>query len=513
MLDIKNLTHGFEDRVLYSNVNIKINKDNKIGLVGANGAGKTTLINIITGKLIPDEGEAVWEKGCSWGYLDQYINIDDSLTIKQYLESAFANLKQKEAEFEKVNEKLALASGEELENLISKSASLFEYLDSHNYYAIDSMIDRVASGLGVSALGLNRQISSLSGGQKAKVILCKLLLAEPDVLILDEPTNHLDTAHIEWLKNYLTDFRGSFLIVSHDTVFLDAVCNTIWNVENKSIVRYNGNYSAFLKQFAEKEMVLDRTIKKQEQKIEKLQDFIERNKVRTATAKQAQSRMKQLEKIDVIERGETPIEPKYKFLYSQLSAQVVIRAEKLSIGYNFPLVKGINFEVRNGEKWRITGFNGVGKTTLLKTLLGEIAPLSGKVTRHHLLNIGYFAQDIAWDMPQNTPLEEMRSEFPKLEDKQLRASLAKAGVSSKHQMQPLCRLSGGEQSKVKLAKFMLQQFNMIVLDEPTNHLDPLSKKSLAKAINNYPGALIFVSHEEDFASEIECKELNLAKLK
>ncbi len=513
MLEIKNLTHGFEDRVLYKNVNIKINKGNKIGLVGENGAGKTTLINILTGKIIPDDGDVIWEKNYKLGYLDQYVKIDNSFTIREYLQTAFSDLSEKEREYEFINEKIATAPAEKVEELINKSAAIFEYLDEHNYYAIDSTIDKVASGLGLTALGLERQIASLSGGQKAKVILCKLLLENPDILILDEPTNHLDTNHIEWLKTFLNEFKGSFLIVSHDTVFLDSICNTIWSVENKSIVRYTGNYTSFLKQQAEKNLVLERSIKKQEQQIEKLEDFIARNSARAATAKQAQSRVKQLNKIEIIERGEEQIEPNYKFLYSPLSAQTVMKAENLSIGYNYPLIKGINLEIRNGEKWRISGFNGLGKTTLLKTLLGEINPLSGKVTKHHLLKIGYFAQEIAWDCPHYTPIEELRNEFPKLDDKQLRSSLAKAGVSTKHQMQPLVRLSGGEQSKVKLAKFMLEQFNMIVLDEPTNHLDPLSKKALAKAINSFRGPLIFVSHEEDFVKEIECKELNLADLK
>ena len=513
MLNIKNLTHGFEDRTLYKNVSIKINKGNKIGLVGANGTGKTTLINILAGKIICDEGSIEWEKNYNIGYLDQHIEIDTNLTIRKYLESAFLELKKLEAEYNAINAKFATAGDSEFEELARRSASLFEYLDSRNYYAIDSTINKVALGLGVTPLGMETKIGKLSGGQRAKVILCKLLLENPDILILDEPTNHLDTAHIEWLKEYLKSFDGSFLIVSHDTVFLDAVCNTIWSVENKSIVRYNGNYTDFLRQQAEKNLVLERTIKKQEQKIEKLEDFIARNSARTATAKQAQSRAKQLEKMEIIERGEQVIEPKYKFLYMPLSAHTVLKAENLSIGYNFPLISGINWEIHNGEKWRITGFNGIGKTTLLKTLLGEIGAIKGKVTKHHLLKIGYFEQEIAWGMPHLTPIEEMRNEFPKLEDKQLRSSLAKAGLSTKHQMQPLCRLSGGEQSKVKLAKFMLEQYNLVVLDEPTNHLDPLCKKALAKAINEYRGTLIFVSHEEDFAQSIDYKTLDLSKLK
>lgn len=512
MLIIENLSHGFQDRELYKNINIKINKGNKIGLVGVNGSGKTTLINILTGQIICDSGTLKWEGNYRVGWLDQYAKIDENLTIYEYLESAFAEIREKEREYNAINERFATADPSEFDILMKQANDLFEYLDSHNYYSIDSTIKKVASGLGVTDLGLDTQIKHLSGGQRTKVILCKLLLEAPDLLILDEPTNHLDTAHIEWLKDYLNNLDGTFLIVSHDTTFLDAVCNTIWSVERCNIVRYTGNYSSYVRQRAEKEKTTERAIRKQEQQIEKLKDFIARNSARTATARQAQSRQKQLDKLEPIAKNEVPPVPKYRFLYTPLAGDVVLKTYNLAIGYDRPLLNNINLIIRNGEKWRISGFNGIGKTTLLKTLLGEIPALGGKITLHPFVKIGYFAQDIKWDDPTRTPIGELCEEYPSVEVKELRSSLAKAGLAGKYQIRALETLSGGEQSKVKLSKFMLQSFNFIILDEPTNHLDPISKKALAKAINDFKGTVIFVSHEEDFVAQISCKTYDLGKI-
>ncbi len=511
MLEIKDLSHGFGDRELYKNVNIRINKGEKIGLVGTNGSGKSTLINILNGNLISDKGSLVWEKKHKVGYLDQYAKIDPSLTIYEYLEQAFDDIKKVEEEYNAINEKFATASPDEFDELSKKATSLFEYLDEHDFYSIDSTIKKVASGLGVVDLGLDTKIENLSGGQRAKVILSKLLLSQPDLIILDEPTNFLDTKHIEWLETYLKNFDGTFLIVSHDTHFLDAVCNTIWSVEYLTINRYNGNYTQFLKQKAEREILTEKSIIKQEQKIQKLEDYIAKNGVRAATARQAQSRAKQLSKIERIEKPETPPTPKYRFKFTPLVAKTLIEVKNLSVGYYYPLLKDINLTVDNNEKIRVTGFNGLGKSTFLKTIIGEIPALAGSVSKHHLLNIGYFAQDISWEQDNLTPIEELHAEFPKMEDKQIRACLAQSGVPSKLQMQPLKSLSGGEQTKVKLCKFILQPFNMLVLDEPTNHLDTIAKNSLARAVNDFNGTVIFVSHEEDFANQIEYRTIDLQK--
>ena len=509
MLTIENLTHGFGDRVLYKDINIKINKGDKIGLVGVNGSGKSTLINILNGTLIADKGNLIWEKKFKVGYLDQHAKINDNLTILEYLKLAFAEVLQKEKEYNEINKKFETANENEYEELSRKANSLFEYLDQHNFYAIESTVKKIAGGLGIAEFGYDTPIKNLSGGQRAKVILAKLLLENPDLIILDEPTNFLDTQHIIWLTTYLKELNGTFLIVSHDTHFLDNVCNVIWSVEYHNIVRYVGNYSQFLKQKELKTKTTERQIEKQQEQIEKLEEYIAKNKCRTATAKQAKSREKQLNKIVRIEKPEEPPVPNYTFLYQPLSASLVLKVENLNVGYYYPLLKNINLEVMNGAKIRISGFNGIGKTTLLKTLLNEIPALSGKIEKHKLLNIGYFAQEINWRNDNLTPIEEVRNHYPKLTDKQIRSCLSKAGLLSKLQMQPLKSLSGGEQTKVKLCSFILQPFNMLILDEPTNHLDVNSKKALAKAINQFNGAVIFVSHEEDFVKQIKHTEINL----
>lgn len=511
MLEIKNLSHGFGDHELYKNVNIRINKGDKIGLVGTNGSGKSSLINIINGNLISDKGDLIWDKKHNVGYLDQYAKINSNLTIYDYLEQAFDDIKKVEIEYNELNKKFETASPNEFEELLKKSTFLFEYLDKHDFYSIPSTIKKVASGLGVVDLGLDTKIQCLSGGQRAKVILSKLLLSKPDLIILDEPTNFLDTKHIEWLETYLKNFDGTFLIVSHDTHFLDAVCNTIWSVEYLTINKYSGNYTQFLKQKAEKETLTEKIIAKQEQKIQKLEDYIAKNSARSATAKQAQSRAKQLSKIERIEKPKTAPVPNYKFKHVPIKAKTLIDIKNLTVGYEHPLLKNINLIVDNHQKIRITGFNGLGKSTFLKTIMGMTPELEGIISKHHQLNIGYFAQDISWEKDSLTPIEELRFEFPKMDDKQIRACLAQAGLPSKLQMQPLKSLSGGEQTKVKLCKFILQPFNMLILDEPTNHLDTLAKDALAKAVNEFDGAVIFVSHMEDFANQINCKTLDLQK--
>lgn len=512
MLNIEDLTHGFGDRVLYQDVNISINRGDKIGLVGLNGAGKSTLINLIIGQLIPDDGRISLVKKVRLGYLDQYAEIDPRLTILKYLEGAFADIKKKEEEYNNILDRFASCDAEEFDDLMEKSAKLFEYLEQNGLYEIESAIKKIGSGLGLDEFGYDTPISSLSGGQRAKVILAKLILEKPDLIVLDEPTNHLDTSHIEWLTKYLKKLDGTFLIVSHDVAFLNDVCNTIWSIEQKKVVRYAGNYSAYLKQRELKEEVTKRAIEKQEEKIAKLEDYIARHSTKTYSAKQAQSRKKQLEKIEVIEKIETLPDPHYSFKYKPLSAREMIYLKDLSVGYSRPLLKGINLNVYGGDKIRISGFNGIGKSTLLKTIISKILPLSGFVEKQRLLkaeDIGYFEQEIAWDDASLTPIEEIRNEFPNFTDKDIRAALAKSGIPSKLQMEKLSSLSGGEQSKVKLCKFILEPFTLLILDEPTNHLDVKAKDALAEAINSFPGTIIFVSHDEDFISKVDSQVFDL----
>ncbi len=499
MIEIRNLSHGFSDKTLYKDVNITINKGEKIGLVGANGTGKSTLISFLNGTQICDEGDIVMQGKFSVGYLDQYVSVDGELTLYEYLCTAFQNLFDLE---KRANELIAEGQEKDDMKLIEKASDIFEKLVELDFYSIESKIKSYATGLGIDKIGYDVQMKTLSGGQSIKVILCKLLLQNPDFLILDEPTNHLDEAHIEWLEKYLQDFEGTFLIVSHNTKFLDAVCNTIFSVEFCKIVRYKGNYTQFLRQYNEKMQLQEKAIAAQAKEVERLTDYINRNRCRTNTAKQAQSRQKKLDKMEIIQKdNEAPL-PHFKFTYKPLNASSIITTQHLSIGYKYPLLNDINLKVLNGEKWAIVGFNGLGKTTLLKTIMGQIPALSGEIELAQNIKINYFEQILNWADPNLTALQILRNEYPKLEDKVLRSYLAKAGLTSKQLQQPISSLSGGEQSKVKICRLMIEPCNVLILDEPTNHLDPKSKQVLAQAIKEFPGTVIFVSHETDFAESI-----------
>lgn len=512
MLVIENMSHSFGDKVIYDNVNIRINKGDKVGLVGFNGSGKSTLINILNGKILADAGSIKWHSKHKVGYLDQYADIDRDQTIYEYLEGAFGDLVAVEQKYNEINESMATADEDKLMELCEQSGKLYDILEEHNYYAIPSTINKVASGLGVTSIGLDKKVADLSGGQRAKVMLVKLLLEQPDLIILDEPTNFLDTVHVEWLKRYLIDYKGTFLIVSHDVDFLNSVINVVWSVEHNTIVRYTGDYNAYLKQREMKEMQHDKQRESQLKEVDKLKDYIARNKARASTARMAKSREKKLEKITVLDKNEKPSEPEFCFINKPFASKVVMTIKNLTIGYGKPLVSGINLQLLNGEKLRIKGFNGVGKTTLLKTICNMIAPLSGEVHLADYLVIGYFEQDLKWNDDNITAVNEMRNCFDKLSDRDIRTLLARVGLDSKHWRQPIKSLSGGEQSKIKLAKLMVNPYSLLILDEPTNHLDVLAKEALAKAIREYKGTVIYVSHENDFADKIGGKEFSIENL-
>ena len=515
MLEIKNLQHGFGERVLYKNVNLHINKGDKIGLVGENGTGKSTLIGILNGELISDAGDVLWDKKIKVGYLDQFAKMDPNLSIHDYLESAFLDLINTEEEFNAVNEKMATASEDELEKLMAQSGKLFEYLNEHNYYSIETQINKVATGLGVSDYGMQTKVGNLSGGQRVKLTLCKLLLEQPELLILDEPTNFLDVVHIEWRVKFLQEYRGCYLIVSHDIPFLNSVVNKIWAIDMQTINEYYGNYNQYLRVRDERIMQHNKQVEQQQNQMKKLEDYIARNAVRASTARQAQSRVKQLNKLkdnklDEIKESDPP---EFVFRYKNLDNRILIVVKNLTIGYETPLVKNITFSLLNGDKLRINGFNGVGKTTLFKTILGQIKQLEGTININNNVIFGYYEQDHKFENPDWCAIDEVAFHYPKMEQKEIRSALAKNGLSTKKQLQPIESLSGGEQCKIQLCLIGLSPCNVLFLDEPTNHLDVKAKKVLATAINNFPGSVIYVSHENDFARLIENnKEINLADI-
>lgn len=507
---MKDLGHGFADRLLFDNVNLRISKSDKIGLVGVNGAGKSTLINILTGNLLQDKGDVNKRASCKVGYIDQYVTTDKNFTIRDYLRLSFANLTKKEEEYNKINEEFASCDPADIDRLLKKSSNILEFLVANDYFNMDNIIEKFASGLGLVQLGLDTKMSNLSGGQLSKCMLCKILLEKPDILILDEPTNHLDIEHIDWLANFLLNYENGVLVVSHNTEFLNKICNTIWSVEFKTIRSYTGNYNKFLslhKEIVERQEKLRET---QEKKIEKLEDFIARKSAKTCTARMAQSKKKQLEKIEIVEKLEEPPTPNFEFKYKPIKVTDMIVAENLRIGYDRPLVRNISLQLKLGEKVCITGFNGLGKTTLIKTLIGKIPPLAFKTLKiEEKWSLGYFEQNMDWADESITALQEMKNTFPELEDRVLRGYLAKAGLVGKYLTYPLTKLSGGEQSKIKLCKIMIKSYNILIFDEPTNHLDVKAKKALIDAVNKFQGSVIFVSHEKSFADRIDCKVINL----
>ena len=353
MIELRDISHSFGDKVLYKNVNITINKGEKIGLVGANGTGKTTLISFLTDQQICDKGHIIKQGKFTEGYLDQHASVDGEKTIFEYLSTAFQEL----FDLEKKAEQLSMEGAESGDmKKLERAGEIYEELLQRDFYAVESKIKKYGAGLGLDALNYETPMKNLSGGQATKVILCKLLLQEPDFLILDEPTNHLDESHIAWLENYLQNYKGTFLIVSHDTKFLDAICTTIFSVEYSNIVRYSGNYSAFLRQHLERVELQDKAIKNQEKQIEKLSDYIARNSCRTNTARQAQSRQKQLDKIVKLEKLNEAPTPKFKFAYKSINGNPIVKVENLNVGYYYPILKNINFELLNGEK---NGNNGL----------------------------------------------------------------------------------------------------------------------------------------------------------
>lgn len=505
VLTVKNVTHGFGARSILENVSFRLLKGEHVALVGANGEGKSTFLNIITGHLHPDEGSTEWSNRVTVGYLDQHSALKPKTTIRDHLRLAFDHLYDLEQEMYQIYEKMADVDAEEMNKLMEDTADIQTILDSSGFYMIDSKIESVASGLGLLDIGLDTNVDELSGGQRTKVLLSKLLLENPSILILDEPTNYLDTNHIEWLKNYLNNYENAFILVSHDIPFINAVCNIIYHIKDCELTRYVGNYDEFMRLYEQKQKQLERDFDKQQKEIERLEDFIARNKARVATRGMANSRAKQLEKMDVIERPREKPKPTFSFKEGKTPSRVLIDVKDLVIGYDAPLTKPISFEIERGKKIAICGVNGLGKSTLLKTLLGIIPSISGNIKFGENLMIGYFEQEDHKDN-NRTALEELWSEYPYLTNHEARAELAKCGLTSENIMSQMKVLSGGENAKVRLCKILLKELNLLVLDEPTNHLDQDAKNELEKAIKDFKGTVILVSHEpyfyESFITEV-----------
>lgn len=507
ILNVENLSHGFGDRAIFENVSFRLLKGEHIGLIGANGEGKSTFMNIITGKLTPDEGRVEWAKNVCVGYLDQHTALKAGMTIRDVLAGAFAKLYGMEERMNLLCDKMSDCSSEELDAYMEEMGIIQELLSAHDFYMIDSKIDEVARAFGIDALGLDRDVTELSGGQRTKILLARLLLEKPDILLLDEPTNYLDAEHIEWLKRYLNEYENAFILISHDIPFLNSVVNLIYHMENKELNRYVGDYDKFREVYAMKQMQMEAAYNRQQKEIAELKDFVARNKARVATRNMAMSRQKKLDKMDVIELAQERPKPEFCFKEARTPGRYIFQTAGLVIGYAEPLSAPLDIELERGEKVVITGANGIGKTTLLKSLLGLIKPLSGNVVLGDYLETGYFEQETRADI-ETTCIEEIWQEFPAMSQYEVRSALAKCGLTTKHIESRVKVLSGGEQAKVRLCKLINRASNLLVLDEPTNHLDADAKNELKRALKAYKGSVLMVCHEPEFYDGLATRVLD-----
>ncbi len=509
ILNVENLSHGFGDRAIFENVSFRLLKGEHIGLVGANGEGKSTFMNIVTGKLMPDEGKVEWNKNVRVGYLDQHSVLEAGMTIEDVLKSAFAYLFDMENHMNEICDNLGTASEDQMNTMMEELGTIQDLLTNHDFYVIDAKVEEVARALGLLELGLDKDVTQLSGGQRTKVLLAKLLLEKPDILLLDEPTNYLDAVHIEWLKRYLVEYENAFILISHDIPFLNSVVNIIYHMENQKLDRYVGDYEKFKEVYEVKKVQLEAAYKRQQQEIDELKDFVARNKARVSTRNMAMSRQKKLDKMDVIELSKEKPKPEFYFKNARAAGKVIFETSDLVIGYekNVPLSKPINLRMERGEKIALIGTNGIGKSTFLKSVLGLIPEISGKAHLGDYLSIGYFEQEM--QAKNNTCIEEIWEEFPSYTQYEVRSALAKCGLTTKHIESQVRVLSGGEKAKVRLCKLINNETNILLLDEPTNHLDVDAKDELKRALKEYKGAILLVCHEPEFYDGLVDKVWNL----
>lgn len=498
---MEHLSHGFGDRAIFQDVSFRLLKGEHIGLIGANGEGKSTFFNIVTGKLPPDAGKIEWAKGVRAGYLDQHTVLEKGMTVEDVLKSAFSDLFELEEKMNDICTKLGEASSEEMDKLMEELGTIQDTLTLHDFYVIDAKVEEVARALGLLELGLKRDVTDLSGGQRTRILLGKLLLQKPDILLLDEPTNYLDEHHINWLKRYLTEYENAFILISHDIPFLDDVVNIIYHMENQKLDRYVGNYKDFQRIHEAKKAQLEAAYKKQQQEINQLKDFVARNKARVSTRNMAMSRQKKLDKMNVIELAAQKPKPEFHFKTGRTPGKYIFEAKDFVIGYEEPLSQPLNLSLERGHKVALTGANGIGKTTLIKSILGLVPPLKGTCELGENISVGYFEQEGKKEN-SSTCIEEIWQEFPSFSQYEVRSALAKCGLTTKHIESQVRVLSGGEQAKVRLCKIINRETNVLFLDEPTNHLDADAKEALKAALKEYRGTLLLICHEPEFYQDV-----------
>ncbi len=518
ILQLKNIDKFYGGTPILRNVNMYVNDKERVGLVGPNGAGKTTLLKVITSEIQSDQGEIHHAKKARIGYLPQDGGLDSEKTIWEEMLAIFEPIRKIENQLRQLEQQMGseevLQDQNKYQRILQQYSQLQEAFEKEDGYSYEARIRGALHGLGLGELDwAHTPIPHLSGGQKTRLALAKLLLEAPDLLILDEPTNHLDLEALTWLEQTLNNYTGALLVVSHDRYFLDRFVETIYEIAATHVTRYPGNYSAYVEARAAKIALWEKEYEQQQTEIRRMEEFIQRNLARASTTKRAQSRRKALERMERI--SAPPKQEKkagIRFTTNTTSGRKVLQVENLAIGYEdeeSPLISSLTFELQRGERVALIGPNGIGKTSLLKTLAGHLPPYSGKVHYGTGVEIDYYDQEQQDLDPTSSVLEELWNAHPTLDQRTIRSYLGQFLFTGEEVFKRVGELSGGEKARLSLAKRMLQRANLLLMDEPTNHLDMNSKEQLEEALLDFPGTLLFVSHDRYFINRLATRIIEL----
>lgn len=517
LLQVNQLSKSYGADLILSNIKLEVQTRDRIALVGRNGAGKSTLLKIIAGHLSYESGDLIKPKHVTIGYLAQNTGLVSGLSIWEEMLTVFEQVMNQEKELRKLEEKMADPNVFKNAALYERTIKEYDHLQNefkeNGGYQYESDIRSVLHGLNFHSFDYTTKIDSLSGGQKTRLALAKLLLTKPDILILDEPTNHLDIDTLSWLEQYLTGYTGAILIVSHDRYFLDKVVNQVYEISRNQISKFSGNYSSYLDQKAENYERDLKQYEKQQDEIAKLQDFIQKNLARASTTKRAQSRRKKLERMQVMDKplGDEK-SASFGFDIEKQSGNEVLNVHSLAVGYHDKrIAEELSLRITRGDSVALVGPNGIGKSTLLKTIQGTLQPLEGQVHYGSNVSIGYYDQEQAALTSNKRVLNELWDEYPLKSEKEIRTVLGNFLFTGDDVLKNVSTLSGGQKARLALAKLMMQKANLLILDEPTNHLDLDSKEILENALVDYPGTILFVSHDRYFINRIATKVIELSK--